>query len=96
MSAMLIDGKALSARFREEIATDAQSFEKRTGRKIGLAVILVGETLLTPLKEGYLNGGGDGEKLFIVPTLAKAQDKLKEILTSGDTVLFLNDLPDVY
>ncbi|MBQ7224623.1 MAG: bifunctional methylenetetrahydrofolate dehydrogenase/methenyltetrahydrofolate cyclohydrolase FolD [Clostridia bacterium] len=43
MSAMLIDGKALSARFREEIATDAQSFEKRTGRKIGLAVILVGE-----------------------------------------------------
>ena len=43
MSAMLIDGKKLSAQIREEIAVDAQKFESKYGRKLGLAVILVGE-----------------------------------------------------
>lgn len=60
------------------------------------AVILVGETQLLPLKNGFLQGGGDQEKLFVVPTLAKAQDTLKNVLRSGDTVLFMNDLPDLY
>lgn len=59
-------------------------------------VILVGEMQVTPVKEGYLAGGGDKEKLFVVPTLAAAQEKLKELIETGDTVLFLNDLPDVY
>lgn len=43
MSATLIDGKKLSAQIREEIAVDAQKFESKYGRKLGLAVILVGE-----------------------------------------------------
>ena len=43
MSATLIDGKKLSAQIREEIAVDAQKFENKYGRKLGLAVILVGE-----------------------------------------------------
>ncbi len=29
-------------------------------------------------------------------TLNAAQEKLKAILKPGDTVLFLNDLPDIY
>lgn len=43
MSATLIDGKAVSAKIRDEIAADAAAFEKNKGRKIGLAVVLVGE-----------------------------------------------------
>lgn len=59
-------------------------------------VILVGETLVTAVKNGYVESGGDIGKICIVPTLAAAQDKLKEVLTKGDSVLFLNDLPDIY
>ena len=43
MSATLIDGKAVSSKIRDEIAADAAAFEKNNGRKIGLAVVLVGE-----------------------------------------------------
>jgi UDP-N-acetylmuramoyl-tripeptide--D-alanyl-D-alanine ligase len=64
---------------------------------VGLdCVILVGDTLVSIVKEGYLSAGGDKEKLFVVPNLIAAQDKLKGIIKSGDTVLFLNDLPDKY
>ncbi len=43
MSATLIDGKAVSSKIRDEIAADTAVFEKNNGRKIGLAVVLVGE-----------------------------------------------------
>lgn len=43
MSATLIDGKAVSSKIRDEIAADAAAFEENNGRKIGLAVVLVGE-----------------------------------------------------
>ena len=43
MSATLIDGKAVSVKIRDEIAADAAAFEKNNDRKIGLAVVLVGE-----------------------------------------------------
>lgn len=59
-------------------------------------VILVGETLITPVKQGYLSGGGAESTLKVVPTLNAAQEELKTILQDGDTVLFLNDLPDIY
>ena len=58
-------------------------------------VILVGETLVLPVKRGYAEDGGDEQKIMIKPTLAAAQEELKKILRDGDTVLFLNDLPDV-
>ncbi len=67
------------------------------GLLVGLdLVILVGDTLVTPVKEGYLAAGGDSEKLVVRATLKDAQAKLKSYLQSGDTVLFLNDLPDIY
>lgn len=59
-------------------------------------VILVGDTLVGAVKNGYLSSGGDTERLETVPTLAMAQEKLGAWLERGDTVLFLNDLPDVY
>lgn len=59
-------------------------------------VILVGDTLVAPVKEGYAEAGGDPEKLLVRATLKDAQAELKKILERDDTVLFLNDLPDIY
>ena len=59
-------------------------------------VLLVGETLVLDVRNGYLEAGGDAEKLRIVPTLEAAQTALAEELAAGDCVLFLNDLPDCY
>lgn len=64
---------------------------------VGLdAVILVGETLITPVKEGYLSNGGDPDKLTIVPNLQVAKQIVAQKVQKGDCVLFLNDLPDLY
>ena len=41
--AALIDGKAISAQIREEIAAETKAFEAATGKLPGLAVVLVGE-----------------------------------------------------
>lgn len=62
----------------------------------GLEVILVGETLVLPVRQGYTEAGGEEEKLRIVPTLQRAQEILSRELAEGDSVLFLNDLPDIY
>ena len=59
-------------------------------------VILVGETLVNAIAEGYKNAGGDADKLTVVHTLADSQEELRGQLVQGDTVLFLNDLPDIY
>ena len=59
-------------------------------------VILVGQTLIQPIKDGYLQSGGDVEKVKTAKTLFAAQTVLGEWVQTGDAVLFLNDLPDVY
>jgi methylenetetrahydrofolate dehydrogenase (NADP+)/methenyltetrahydrofolate cyclohydrolase len=43
MSATIIDGKAIAARVREQVAGDVRAFTERTGRTPGLATVLVGE-----------------------------------------------------
>ena len=43
MSARIIDGKAIAARVREEVAVEVQAFSERFGRAPGLATVLVGE-----------------------------------------------------
>lgn len=81
-----------------ELGVLEESENKEFGKKLaGLDfVILVGETLVTAVKAGYTENGGDPEKIEIVPALPTAQEKLKDIIKSGDTVLFLNDLPERY
>ncbi len=75
-----------------------ESANAALGEKLVAAdrVILVGATLAGELKSGYLKAGGDAEKLTLVPTLDKAKEILAAELKTGDTVLFLNDLPDIY
>ncbi len=51
MNAKLIDGKAISAKKREEIRQKSELFEKETGRKICLAVVLIGND---PASEVYV------------------------------------------
>lgn len=59
-------------------------------------VILVGDSLIVPARKGYEEGGGDMSAIITRPNLFAAQEELKSYLRAGDTVLFLNDLPDVY
>ncbi len=76
---------------------DEEANEALGRELVGLdTVVLVGETRVLAVRNGYKENGGDEEKLKIVPTLAAAQIVLSEILQVGDTVLFLNDLPDKY
>jgi methylenetetrahydrofolate dehydrogenase (NADP+)/methenyltetrahydrofolate cyclohydrolase len=49
----IIDGKAIAARVREEVARDVEAFTARTGRRPGLATILVGED---PASAIYVGG----------------------------------------
>lgn len=81
-----------------ELGILEQEENRALGRRLaGLdRVILVGATLVGAVKEGYLDGGGAPEKLTVVPTLQAAQELLAHELAEGDTVLFLNDLPDIY
>ena len=59
-------------------------------------VILVGDTLVKFVENGYKAGGGDMDKIRIRTSIFEAQEELKGFLHEGDTVLFLNDLPDIY
>ena len=59
-------------------------------------VILIGDTLVNAVKDGYLAAGGDKEKICSAKTLSGAQTLLSEWIAAGDCVLFLNDLPDAY
>jgi UDP-N-acetylmuramoyl-tripeptide--D-alanyl-D-alanine ligase len=59
-------------------------------------VLLIGETQLQSVKDGYFAAGGTEDRLHIFPALDKAQVWLQENIREGDAVLFLNDLPDVY
>ncbi|MCW3003413.1 MAG: folD [Conexibacter sp.] len=53
MAAQLIDGKAIAAKVRAEVARDVEVFTARTGRRPGLATILVGED---PASAIYVGG----------------------------------------
>jgi UDP-N-acetylmuramoyl-tripeptide--D-alanyl-D-alanine ligase len=59
-------------------------------------VILVGDTLVGAVKQGYLDNGGEKDKLIVSRNLDEAKEELAKWLSVGDAVLFLNDLPDVY
>ena len=53
MSAGIIDGKAVAARVRAQVAQEVAAFTQRTGRTPGLATVLVGED---PASAVYVGG----------------------------------------
>jgi UDP-N-acetylmuramoyl-tripeptide--D-alanyl-D-alanine ligase len=75
---------------------------ERENRKLGeiaaqnaTDVILVGSQT-NPIREGLLSAGFPAEQAMTVGTLAEAVEWYQRNLKAGDTVLFLNDLPDTY
>ena len=59
-------------------------------------VILVGRKQTEPIQAGLLAAGFPPDRLQVVDTLAESLQWVQNNLRSGDTVLFLNDLPDTY
>ncbi|MXO65890.1 bifunctional methylenetetrahydrofolate dehydrogenase/methenyltetrahydrofolate cyclohydrolase FolD [Altericroceibacterium endophyticum] len=55
MGAALIDGKAFAKDLRDKVGEFAANFEQRSGRKVGLAVVLVGED---PASQVYVRSKG--------------------------------------
>ncbi len=53
MSATIIDGKAIAARIRADVAREVELFERKVGRAPGLATVLVGED---PASAVYVGG----------------------------------------
>jgi len=58
-------------------------------------VILVGKQT-APIKDGLLSAGFPPNRLMTVDTLGESVQWYQSNLKAGDTVLFLNDLPDTY
>ncbi len=72
-------------------------------RKLGLLaaqhatdIILVGKTQTRPIAEAIQSTSFDLSRLRVVETLQESVDWYQQNLKAGDTVLFLNDLPDTY
>lgn len=59
-------------------------------------VILVGKTQTEPILSGLVDEDFDQDHIHVLDTLTEAVDWYKQHLETGDTVLFLNDLPDTY
>ena len=59
-------------------------------------VILVGKEQTQPVYNGLIAADFPLERLQVVDELREAMDWYQSNLQSGDTVLFLNDLPDTY
>jgi len=70
MSAQTIDGKAFAEGLRHKVGTLAAAFEAKTGRKAGLAVVLVGED---PASQVYVRSKG---KQTVAAGMASFEHKL--------------------
>ncbi len=59
-------------------------------------IVLVGIEQTRPIQKGIRDGGFDEGHLFVFDTRDEAIAWFNRALKEGDTVLFLNDLPDTY
>jgi len=59
-------------------------------------IVLVGIEQTQPIQRGIHEAGFDGERLHVFDTRDEAIAWFRSALQEGDTVLFLNDLPDTY
>lgn len=73
---------------------------KKLGEHIGKAgldkIYLVGKERSKPLLEGISSVNGEAEKVEVVDSLFEANEKIREIASPGDVILYENDLPDMY
>lgn len=64
--------------------------------KVCTDIVLVGIEQTRPIQKGIQETGFDPEHLFVFDTREEAIAWFNRELKEGDTVLFLNDLPDTY
>jgi methylenetetrahydrofolate dehydrogenase (NADP+)/methenyltetrahydrofolate cyclohydrolase len=86
MSADIIDGKAAAARLRERVGVIARAFEAASGRKAGLAVVLVGED---PASAVYVKSKG---KATITAGMASFEHRLPADTAQADLIALVDAL----
>ncbi len=72
-----------------------KQFGERIAKSADIAII-VGHYNREAITSGINAAGMDKENVFTVDSFSDAQKILSEILSSGDTVLYENDLPDTF
>ena len=77
--------------------------QESENRKLGLLaaasatdIILIGANQTAPIRDAILSTDFDPSRLQVLDTLSAAVNWYQQNLQAGDTVLFLNDLPDTY
>ncbi|AOL24804.1 methylenetetrahydrofolate dehydrogenase (NADP+) / methenyltetrahydrofolate cyclohydrolase [Erythrobacter litoralis] len=81
-----IDGKAFAARLREKVGEHAHRFAERTGRKPGLAVVLVGED---PASQVYVGSKG---KATLAANMESFEHRLPADTSEADLVALVKTL----
>lgn len=64
--------------------------------KICDMVVLVGEAQTTSIFKGLIENNFEAQKIKVVNSVKEGVEFINSFVQSGDTVLYLNDLPDVY
>jgi len=86
MSADIIDGKAFAASLRERVAATVPGFVEKTGRKPGLAVVLVGED---PASQVYVRSKG---KATVAAGMESFEHRLPDTTTQDELIAVVERL----
>lgn len=87
-AADIIDGKAFALNLREKIAAKVPAFVEKTGRKPGLAVILVGDD---PASQVYVGSKG---KATIAAGMNSFEHRLSSHVAQNDLIALIQKLND--
>ena len=82
-----------------ELGDKQEYFNVRFGRDIAMAsdvAVVVGEYNREAIVKGLQAKGFDKKNVKLVPTLEAAQRYVYSMVKAGDTVFYVNDLPDTF
>ncbi len=82
-----------------ELGDDEDDFHFRLGAQIADACdfcILIGEKRTQKIREGLAQSGFSGDNVLTAASLEEASAHIPDFVSTGDVVLFENDLPDNY
>ena len=86
MTATRIDGKAFAAKLRERVGVIAADFTAKSGRKAGLAVVLVGDD---PASNVYVRSKG---KATVAANMESFEHRLPADTSEGDLLALIEQL----
>jgi len=82
-----------------ELGAASEEENRKLGERMAAAatdVILIGAEQTRPVKEGLEGAAFPAEHLHVVNSLNEAVQVYRQLLHSGDALLMLTDLPDLY